>query len=369
MTQTTPHPAGWLLGLLRKVRELGGSDLHLRPNQAPSMTCRGELASVPEVPVLTATQVEQLALAVLPETLQQRFAREREWEFAWGTATTGRYRLLVFRGTGGVQATIRLVPDLAPLESLGLPGAYRKLLLEPHGLILVGGPPNSGKSTILASTVDFFNDQRRGHVVTIEDPVEIQHVSRAALVTQRQVGTDVESFAAGIRSALRMAPSALVVSRLVDRASVLAAVQASASGVLVVAGIEAWDTIEALHLMLQHVEPHEQPALRHMLAGHLRGCLVQWLLPRQDSLGRVAAHELLLSTTNVAETIRLKPPEALREILTTGSPDGQISPYVSLMELLDAGVIQYGDALVTAPTKQDFVLQGRAALRALREKG
>ncbi len=369
MTQTNAHPAGWLLGLLRKIRELGATDLHLRPNLAPFMNVNGLLAPVPEAPVFTGLQVEQLALSVLPEALQQRFAREREWEFSWGTSSTGRYRLLVFRGAGGVQASIRLVPELASLESLGLPGAYRKLLLEPHGLILVGGPPNSGKSTILASTVDFFNDQRRGHIVSIEDPIEIQHVSRTALVTQRQVGSDVENIAAGIRSALRMAPSALVVSRLVDRASVLAAVQASASGVLVVAGIEAWDTVEAIYLMLQHVEPHEQPALRHMLAGHLRGCLVQWLLPRQEGPGRVAAHELLLSTTNVAETIRLKPPEALREILTTGAQDGQVSPYVSLKELLDAGVIQYGDALVSAPTKQDFVLQGRAALRALREKG
>jgi twitching motility protein PilT len=206
-------------------------------------------------------------------------------------------------------------------------------------------------------------------VVSIEDPIEVQHTSRLALITQRQVGTDVDTVAAGIRSALRMAPRALVVSRLVDRASVLAAVQASASGVLVVAGIEAWDTIEALHLMIQMVEPHEQPALRHMLAAHLRGCLIQWLLSRQEGPGRVAAHELLLSNTNVAETIRLKPPEALREILTTGAQDGQVSPYVALMELLDAGIIHYGDALVSAPTKQDFVLQGRAALRALRERG
>jgi twitching motility protein PilT len=346
--------------LLRALVESGGSDLHCKVGSPPRVRVDGVLRRL-QVPDLRTEDTEHFVREVLRPDLIEEFARTNEADFAYGIEGVGRFRVNVFRQRGSAGLVFRRVAIGAiPLEDLGLPQVLAPLSLEPRGLVLVTGPTGSGKTTTLAGMVDHINQHRDVHVVTIEDPIEVLHHDKRAMINQREVRVDTGDFNVALRAAMRQDPDVILVGEMRDQETVKAALAAAETGHFVMSTLHTTDAQETIARVIDFFAPHEQQQIRLSLAGALRGILCQRLVQRADGLGRCVAMEVCINTGRVAEAIADQDKTAsITSLLAEGGFYGMQTFDQHLTALFRDGVITLDAALGASSSPHDLMVELR----------
>ncbi|AHF07420.1 type IV pilus twitching motility protein PilT [Desulfitobacterium metallireducens] len=325
--------------LLQLAVEHKASDIHLAVESPPVLRIDGVLTRIGEEK-LSRQELDQFAHSLMNETQAQRFLEMGELDFSYSLSGVGRFRVNAFRQRGSVAVVIRIIPFTVPSpESLGLPSVCIELAKLEKGLVLVTGPTGSGKSTTLASLIDYINRTRSAHIVTIEDPIEYLHQHRLSLVNQREIGNDTLSFANALRSVLRQDPDVILVGEMRDLETISTAVTAAETGHLVFSTLHTNDATQAVDRMIDVFPPYQQQQIRVQLAAVLQGVLAQQLLPRADKQGRVAAFEILRVTQGARNLIREGKTHQLPTVIQTGGKQGMQSMERGLQDLVRQGLI------------------------------
>jgi twitching motility protein PilT len=332
-----------------------GSDLHLVSGNPPRVRIHGSLHPV-KYRDLSAEETTALVYDIMPAHMQQRFDEGAYGlDFAYEVPDFCRFRVNVFRHLHGLGAVLRVIPStILSLDELGLPPVLKPLCREKKGLILVTGPTGSGKSTTLAAMIDFINQDRKGHILTIEDPVEFMHPNKNCLISQREVGVHTPDFAAALHSALREDPDAILVGELRDQETISLAVTAAETGILVLGTLHTNGAAATVDRIINVFSVEVQPRIRAMLSSSLRGVVSQQLVRRADGKGRLAALEILISTAAVANLIREGKSDKIINVIQSGALLGMQSLDNALRRLLDAKLITSDEAYAKAVNKQDF---------------
>src|SRR5688500_8479106 len=294
-----------LRALLEEMIQKSASDLHITAAEKPKLRVDGDIvdSSVPEI--LTPKDTLQLAYSVLTENQKKRFETDDELDFSFGIQNLARFRGNVFKQRGCVAMVIRMIPfNVRTFQQLGLPPVIAKLSERPRGLILVTGPTGSGKSTTLAAMIDKINKERKGHIITVEDPIEFIHRHQNCIVNQREVGTDTKSFQSALKYALREDPDVILVGELRDLETVSAALTIAETGHLALATLHTNSAAEAINRIIDVFPSHQQSQVRAQLAFVLEGIVTQTLLPKAKGRGRAMAAEILVVTPAIRALIR-----------------------------------------------------------------
>ena len=328
-----------MLNLIAEARARGASDVHLAAGKLPVMRLHGQLQAMAEIP-MTAVQLEQSLRGLLSEQLLAELHRSGEVDAALSEAQGGRLRLNAYRQSGSYAVAVRLLADRIPgCEELGLPAAVQQLAALESGLVLVTGSTGSGKSTTLAALVQKINSTRSVHVLTLEDPIEYVYPSGRALINQREVGRDTESFASGLRSALRQDPDVILVGELRDAEAMAIALTAAETGHLVLATLHTQDAVSSVTRLVELL-PERQQQVRAQLAECLQAVVCQRLLPRADGHGRAAAFEVLIATPALRNLIREAKTHQLVSYMQTGKQYGMVLMEAYIDSLRQKGVIR-----------------------------
>ncbi len=348
------------LPYLRALSELLGSDLHCKVGSPPRVRIDGRLRKL-QAPVLTPQDTEQMAREVLRGDLIEEFERTHEADFAYAVPGVGRFRVNAFRARGTVGLVFRRVSvGAVPLEDLGLPPTVASLALEPRGLVLVTGPTGSGKSTTLAGMVDLINTQREVHIVTVEDPIEILHEDKLAMINQREVRVDTGDFASALRAAMRQDPDVILVGEMRDEETVKAALQAAETGHLVLSTLHTTDAQETIARVIDFFPPHEQKQVRISLAQALRGVICQRLVPRADGQGRCVAAEICVNTGRIADAIVDQDKTVqITDLVKEGGFYGMQSFDQHLVALVRDGVVTLDEAMMSSSNPHDLTVELR----------
>jgi twitching motility protein PilT len=341
--------------LLRFAVEHGASDVHLKVGSRPRLRVDGSLREAPFDTVEPA-DTDRLAAGIMPAARAAAFRATNEADFTYGIAGLGRFRVNAFRQRGFVGLVLRRVlPGIPGFEALSLPPSVSALVDRSQGLVLVTGLAGSGKTSTLAAMIDRVNAARACHIVTVEDPVEVLHPDKLAIVDQREVGTDTESLHAGLVHALRQDPDVVMVGELDDATTAWAALQAAEAGVLVLSTLPTADAIESIDRLIEMFPPHQQRQVRATLARVLRGIVSQRLLPRAGGRGRVPAVEVLVVNSRVAE--RILDPLRLVELekeMAEGDLYGMQTFDQSIEGLYRSGLIGRDEAIARAQRAADL---------------
>ena len=348
-----------LTTLLAAASAQGASDLHIRVGGPPLLRIGGALVPL-EMPALDEAACEGLVEACFQrERDREAFLEHQECDFAFDDAQAGRFRGNAYRTKGSAAVVLRHVREKVPsLRDLGHPDSVAALADVHEGLVLVGGPTGSGKSTTLASMVDRINRTRRCHILTIEDPIEFVHRDITASVSQREIHTDTEDFPTALRSGLRQDPDVILVGEIRDRETVRTALQAAETGHLVLASIHAKSTTEAVNRVVDFFEAAEQRQARTSLAEALRGVVIQRLVSdAQDPGRRVPALEVLVNTARVREAI-IDPEKSIElpDIVADGKYYGMHTMEQDLVRLVLAGSVSEDDAIHVVTNAADFTV-------------
>ena len=354
-----------LNAVLRRAVELGASDIHLKVGQLPVMRRDGELAPVADHPPLTEADLDA-ALQIISDLTPARreaFYESGELDIAYTSGDLPRFRVNAFRQRGAISFAFRVIPKNVPtFEQLRMPTGVRTMADEHRGLVLVTGATGSGKTTTLAAIIDHINRSRRQHIVTIEDPIEILHDDQGCIVNQREVGIDTESYLAALRRALRQDPDVILIGELRDPESAETALKAAESGHLVFSTMHTVDAAETLGRMIEFFPGNKQAQIRSILAGVLRGIVSQRLLRRQDG-GRIAAVEVMVNNSRIADLIRENKTEQIPEAIAEGSFFNMQTFQQALIELVVCGEIDRETAANAATNQHDFVVALEHALK------
>ncbi|GIG28252.1 type IV pilus twitching motility protein PilT [Cellulomonas marina] len=347
--------------LLHALVGTGGSDLHCKVGSSPCIRVDGRLRRL-DAPELRPGDTARFLEEVLPDELVTTFRTTHEADFAYSLPGVGRFRVNAYQARGTFGLVFRRVAIGVPsLEELGLPPVLARLALEPRGLVLVTGPTGSGKTTTLAAMVDLVNSEREVNIVTVEDPIEVLHPDKKAIVSQREVRQDTAGFAVALRAAMRQDPDVILIGEMRDVETVRAALQAAETGHLVLSTLHTVDAAESVNRIVDFFPPHEHAQVRMALAQSLRGVVSQRLLPRADGRGRQGAVEVLVGTGRVAEAIvapATAPP--LADLVREGGFYGMQSFDQHLLTLVADGAVTPQEAVAAASRPQDLTLELRA---------
>ncbi len=339
---------------LELVVKQGASDLHLMSGEPPWVRLHGELLPV-KYRELSVAEATELLNEIMPRDVKQRFDGRSGVDFAYQVPELSRFRVNVFRHFGGIGAVFRVIPSVIPtLDSLNMPAVLKNFANHKNGLMLVVGPTGSGKSTTLAAILNEINMARKGHIVTIEDPVEFLHQRQRCLISQKEVGHHAKDFAQALRGALREDPNVILVGELRDLETISLAVTAAETGILILGTLHtngAADTIDRISNVFPGAE---QARVRSMLSTSLRGIVSQQLLKSADGKGRVAATEILINNTAISNMIREGKTKQLTNVIQTGALVGMQTMDQSLQKLVDAKLISGTEAYLRAVNKAPF---------------
>jgi twitching motility protein PilT len=323
----------------------GGTDLLLTAYSKPLMRIDGQLLPIEDEAVLDQDHVEHLVLSVLTEELKQNLRQDKEVDFSFSWNGVARFRANCFFQMGALAMSLRIIPlKLPTLHQLGLPPAIEYFANLPQGLVLVTGPTGSGKSTTLAAIINYINEHRRCHILTIEDPVEYVHAHKNSAVSQREVGYDTNSFARALRAALREDPDVILVGEMRDPETVQFALSIAETGHLVFATLHTNDAPQALDRISDMFPAERQNQIKVQLAACLSGVVSQRLIPRIGG-GMVAAFEILVANNAVRGLIREGKSHQVRNILAAGRNEGMCTLEAWLNTLVQNGWITYEDAV------------------------
>ena len=346
--------------LLQATIDEGGSDLHVRAYVPPTLRVHGELLPLADEPL---SEDDTLALCKEIATDEQMAEVEKNGgaDFALAHPDGTRFRVSIFKERKRYGAVLRQIPNtLMSLEKLGLPPVVKELLWKPRGLILVTGPTGSGKSTTLASMLDVINHERSVHIITIEDPIEFYHTSAKSLITQREVGDDVPSFAEAIRRALRQDPDVILVGEMRDLETIGAAITAAETGHLVFGTLHTTGAAETVDRIVDAFPTNQQEQVRTQLAAGLQAVISQVLLPKLDENGeghgRIAAFEIMTSTDAIKSRLRDNKTNMIKSDLQTGAKFGMMTLDACLLGHYKNGLISY-EELITKAQDPDSVVQ------------
>ena len=290
--------------LLETCIKRGASDLHLHVGRPPTLRLHGRLRPL-ETKVLEPEDTIKLMRAITPDRCQQELQEQGGTDFGFEFGGAGRFRTAVFQQKGNTSITLRLIPSkLMTFEEIGLPPIVQSLCRRPRGLFLVTGPTGSGKTTTLATMVNYINEEFDRHIITIEDPIEYYHPHKKSMVNQREVGADVPSFSEALRRALRMDPDVILVGELRDLETIEAALRAAETGHLVFGTLHTNSAQGTVTRIVDQFPVNQQEQIRIQLAGSMIACLCQTLCPRADTRGRVAAFEFMVVTSAIQNLIR-----------------------------------------------------------------
>ncbi len=345
---------------LKVLVEAGGSDLHIKADGPPRVRIDGVLRSL-AVPPLTADDTEALVDEVIREDQRKIFHETNEADFAYQREGVGRFRVNALRQRGAAGMVFRHVAIGAPsLESLGVPPALFPLALEPRGLVLVTGPTGSGKTTTLAAMIDHINQNRSVNIVTIEDPIEVIHEDKMAMVNQREVGVDTRGFLTALRGAMRQDPDVILVGEMRDGETVKAALAAAETGHFVMSTLHTVDAQESVNRIIDFFPPHEQQQIRFALSGALRGILCQRLVPRATGKGRAVAMEIAINTGRIADAIvDAQKTSTLMQLVREGGYYGMQTFDQHLIALYRDGVITLEAAINASTSPHDMQVEMR----------
>ena len=294
-----------LRALLEEMIEKEASDLHITAGERPKLRVDGDIADSSVTEVLTPKDTLQLAYSVLTENQKKRFETEDELDFSFGIQNLARFRGNCFKQRGCVSMVIRMIPfNVRTFNELGLPPVIAKLAERPRGLILVTGPTGSGKSTTLAAIIDKINKERKGHIITVEDPIEFIHRHQSCIVNQREIGTDTKSFATALKYALREDPDVILVGEMRDLETIAAALTIAETGHLALATLHTNSAAESINRIIDVFPSNQQSQVRAQLAFVLEGVVTQTLLPKAKGRGRVMACEIMVATPAIRALIR-----------------------------------------------------------------
>jgi len=339
---------------LREVLERGGSDLHFVAGDPPRVRVFGELRTLREEPLVPDLVRDALA-EIMPKPAAERLQAKDGADFAYSIPGVSRFRVNVFRHIGGLGGVFRAIPSKAlTLDQLNMPESVRALCRVNNGLILVTGKTGSGKSTTLAAMIDDINARVKGHILTIEDPIEFVHPRKSCLVSQREVGVHSPGFAEALHSALREDPDVVLVGELRDLETMGIAVTAAEMGILVMGTLHTNGAAATVDRIVNAFPADKQAHVRTMLSTSLRGVISQQLVPRADKRGRVAALEILVNVPAVSNLIRQGKLDQLENTMQSGAQYGMRTMDSAIQELLDKGVITGRAAYEKGINKQRF---------------
>jgi twitching motility protein PilT len=345
--------------VLEAMVKRNGSDLHLKVGRPPTVRIDGELAAL-EMPALKPEDLRSIGEQIIPPKQRKEFDIEKEADFAIGVPGIGRFRVNMYQQRGSIAYAFRAIAFQAlSISDLNLPKVVEEIAMKPRGLILVTGITGSGKSTALASMIQYVNEHRHANVITIEDPIEFLHRDINCHINQREVGTDTGSFAQALRRVLRQDPDVILIGEIRDIETLEIALKAADTGHLVFSTLHTQDATQTINRVLSFYPPHQQADVRFSLSTALQAVISLRLVPRADRAGRIPACEVLINTAAVRDNIRdmtrsLDIPDLIKE----GTVQyGMQSFDQSLMNWYSQGVISYESALFYATSPSEFALR------------
>jgi len=339
---------------LMQVLERDGSDLHFLAGDPPRVRQYGDLKPLSSEP-LDAEMVKKTLYEIMPKLSVERFEAKDGTDFAHSIPGVARFRVNVMRQLNGMGAVFRAIPSKArTAEELKLPEAVMNMCRINNGLILVTGKTGSGKSTTLAAMIDDINTREKGHILTIEDPIEFVHVRKSCLISQREIGVHAASFSSALLSALREDPDVILVGELRDLETMSIAVTAAEMGILVMGTLHTNGAAATVDRLVNAFPADKQPHVRTMLSTSLRGVVSQQLIPKADKKGRVAALEILVNTPAISNLIRQGKMDQLENGMQTGSASGMRLMDAAIQTLLDQRLISGKEAFKKAINKSRF---------------
>jgi twitching motility protein PilT len=320
--------------LLEEMIDRNASDLHITAGERPKLRVDGNITSSGSEHVLTPKDCLQLTYSILTENQKKRFETEDELDFSFGIQNLARFRGNVYRQRGCVALAIRQIPfKIQTFEDLKLPAIIQKLAEKPRGMVLVTGPTGSGKSTTLAAMLDKINKERKGHILTIEDPIEFIHRHQGCMVNQREVGADTQSFSRALKYALRQDPDVILVGELRDLETIQAALTIAETGHLCLATLHTNSAAETINRVIDVFPSHQQSQVRAQLAFVLEGVVTQQLLPKARGKGRSMACEIMVCTAAVRACIRDDKVHQIYSMMQAGKKHGMQTLNDSLYQL------------------------------------
>jgi twitching motility protein PilT len=351
--------------LLQVAVDRGASDLHLKVGQPPIIRFEGDLLPLADWPAFDPDTLEAILREVgsgAPRRLAG-FEETGEMDMAFQRPGLPRFRVNAFRQRGDISFAFRVIPREVPnFAALRLPPGVERLAEEQRGLVLVTGATGAGKTTTLAAVLSHINHSRRQHIVTIEDPIELLHADAGCIVNQREVGLDTDSFHEALRRVLRQDPDVILIGELRDAETAETALQAAESGHLVLSTMHTVDAAETVGRLVEFFPAIKQPQVRSILAGVLKGVVSQRLLPRAAG-GRVAAVEVMVTNSRIAELIRENKPEYIPEAIADGAFSQMQTLSDALIALVLSGDVDRETAANAAPNKHDFDIALSHALK------
>ncbi|MDI6911839.1 type IV pilus twitching motility protein PilT [Nocardioides sp.] len=341
--------------LLVHVLRVGASDLHLTAGAPPTVRLRGDMEAIEGYPMMDGEQLRRTLYGVMTERQRKVFEEELELDFAYAVPGHARFRVNVFQQREQLGAVMRMIPwEIVPLEDLGMPEAVAGFTDLKRGLVLVTGPTGSGKSTTLAAIIDRINRSRRGHIVTIEDPIEFLHEHQGCLVNQREVGGDTHGFRDALKHVLRQDPDVILVGELRDLDTISVALTAAETGHLVFATLHTQSAQDTITRVVDVFPAEQQQQVRTQLAATLQGVVCQTLVKTADGQGRAAAVEVMVCNSGIRAMIRDDKLQQIQGALQAGAKDGMQTLNAHLAALVKAGRITYAAGLEHSSNRADY---------------
>ncbi len=349
--------------LLRLLVERDASDLHLKAGVAPCMRIRGHLVRL-DVPAPTAEQHNERLFSILNDERRHKLETLKEVDLSYNVPGLARFRVNMFWQRGNLGAVFRVIPfQIRTIDELNLPQVCKKIAGLARGLVLVTGPTGSGKSTSLAAIVNHINQERRCHIMTVEDPIEYVHKDITSIINQRELATDTHSFAHALKHVLRQNPDVILVGEMRDLETIQLAITAAETGHLVFSTLHTVDAAQTIDRIVDVFDPEQQAQVRTQLSVTLQAVVSQTLIPRKGKPGRVAAFEVMLATPAIRNLIRDGKTHQIPTDIQTGQQFGMQSLDGHLLKLVEQGEIEYEDALAKSSNVNEF--QHRAATHGL----
>ena len=341
--------------LFHYMKKKGASDLHITVGKRPVVRLHGEIEEIPNMPVLTPKTAHALIYSILTEAQKKEFEDTNELDFSFSVKGVSRFRGNVYKQRGTLGMAVRAIPyEILSFNELGLPSVLKDLCKKPNGLILVTGPTGSGKTTTLASMIDYINENRHGHIITIEEPIEFIHRHKNCIVNQREVGSDTSEFSVALKHVLRQDPDFILIGELRDLESMKTALKIAETGHLCLASLHTNSAAQTISRIIDMFPGEEKQQIRTQLSFVIEGIVSQQLIPSNRG-GRVLAYEILIATPAIRNLIREDKLQQIQSHMQTGQKYGMTTLNNMLFELYSNNKINYENAVKRSPNPDALI--------------